>query len=96
MTEIPVSVLAEVLDTECPEGLRGRSAGGVSIDSRTVRKGEAFFAITGSSFDGHDFTAKALKAGAECAVAEKALSGLEDYVLRVADTVSALGRLAAW
>jgi len=30
---------------------------GISIDSRTVRAGEAFFAIRGDSLDGHDFAA---------------------------------------
>ncbi len=37
---------------------------GVSIDSRTVEPGQAFFAIAGDRFDGHDFVAAALRAGA--------------------------------
>ncbi len=41
---------------------------GVSIDSRTVGKGDAFFAIHGENRDGHDFVASALKAGAALAV----------------------------
>jgi UDP-N-acetylmuramoyl-tripeptide--D-alanyl-D-alanine ligase len=41
---------------------------GVSIDSRTVSKGDAFFAIQGENRDGHDFVASALKAGAALAV----------------------------
>ena len=42
--------------------------GGVSIDSRTLAKGEAFFAIQGDNRDGHDFVDAALKAGAGLAV----------------------------
>jgi UDP-N-acetylmuramoyl-tripeptide--D-alanyl-D-alanine ligase len=41
---------------------------GISIDSRTVKAGEAFFAIKGDSLDGHDFVAAALKQGAVLAV----------------------------
>jgi UDP-N-acetylmuramoyl-tripeptide--D-alanyl-D-alanine ligase len=41
---------------------------GISIDSRTLAKGDAFFAITGDNRDGHDFVEGALKAGAGLAV----------------------------
>ena len=36
---------------------------GISIDSRSIGKGEAFFAIKGDIRDGHDFVAKALERG---------------------------------
>ncbi|MCO5130893.1 MAG: UDP-N-acetylmuramoylalanyl-D-glutamyl-2,6-diaminopimelate--D-alanyl-D-alanine ligase [Xanthobacteraceae bacterium] len=41
---------------------------GLSIDSRTVAPGEAYFAIRGDVHDGHDFVEAALKAGAALAV----------------------------
>ena len=41
---------------------------GLSIDTRTIRPGEAFFAIKGDARDGHDFVEAALKAGAGLAV----------------------------
>jgi len=41
---------------------------GISIDSRTIASGEAFFAIKGDAHDGHAFVAKALAAGAGVAV----------------------------
>jgi UDP-N-acetylmuramoyl-tripeptide--D-alanyl-D-alanine ligase len=41
---------------------------GISIDSRTVAAGQAFFAITGDNHDGHDFVAAALRQGAALAV----------------------------
>jgi UDP-N-acetylmuramoyl-tripeptide--D-alanyl-D-alanine ligase len=43
---------------------------GLSIDSRTIAPGEAYFAIKGDVHDGHDFVAAALKAGAALAVVE--------------------------
>lgn len=35
----------------------------VSIDSRTIKKGEIFVALKGDRFDGHDFLAEALRIG---------------------------------
>ena len=45
---------------------------GISIDSRTLAPGEAYFAIKGAVHDGHAFVDAALKAGAALAVVEKA------------------------
>jgi UDP-N-acetylmuramoyl-tripeptide--D-alanyl-D-alanine ligase len=45
---------------------------GLSIDSRTIAPGEAYFAIKGDVQDGHAFVAAALKAGAALAVVEAA------------------------
>ncbi|WP_424627641.1 UDP-N-acetylmuramoylalanyl-D-glutamyl-2,6-diaminopimelate--D-alanyl-D-alanine ligase [Bradyrhizobium sp. SYSU BS000235] len=44
------------------------SISGISIDSRTVKPGEAYFAIKGDVHDGHDFVEVALKNGAGLAV----------------------------
>jgi UDP-N-acetylmuramoyl-tripeptide--D-alanyl-D-alanine ligase len=44
---------------------------GLSIDSRTLAPGDAYFAIKGDVHDGHDFVAAALKAGAALAVVER-------------------------
>jgi len=41
---------------------------GIAIDSRTLAKGDAFFAIQGQNSDGHDFVDNALKAKAGLAV----------------------------
>jgi UDP-N-acetylmuramoyl-tripeptide--D-alanyl-D-alanine ligase len=45
-----------------------RSISGISIDTRTIAPGEAFFAIKGENRDGHDFVDAARKAGAGLAV----------------------------
>lgn len=73
-------------------------ARGYSIDSRTVRPGELFFAITGEHFDGHDFVEQALANGAIAAVIQK--PQLTRYsskasLLPVNDTLLALQNLAA-
>jgi UDP-N-acetylmuramoyl-tripeptide--D-alanyl-D-alanine ligase len=53
-------------------GALPEAVSGLSIDSRTVAPGEAYFAIKGEVHDGHDFVAAALKAGAALAVVEAA------------------------
>ena len=45
---------------------------GLSIDSRTIAPGDAYFAIKGEVHDGHEFVTAALKAGAALAVVESA------------------------
>ena len=52
------------------EGLIPATVPGISIDSRTLILGEAFFAITGDSRDGHEFVDGALNNGAGLAVVE--------------------------
>ena len=49
-------------------GTLPNSIAGLSIDSRTVTPGEAYFAIKGDVHDGHDFVEAAIKNGAGLAV----------------------------
>jgi UDP-N-acetylmuramoyl-tripeptide--D-alanyl-D-alanine ligase len=52
------------------QGAVPEAISGLSIDSRTVKPGEAYFAIKGEVHDGHAFVEAALKAGAALAVVE--------------------------
>ena len=53
-------------------GVAPAAVTGLSIDSRSIEPGQAFFAIRGDRFDGHDFVDAALaKGGAVAVVAEK-------------------------
>jgi UDP-N-acetylmuramoyl-tripeptide--D-alanyl-D-alanine ligase len=73
------------------------SVTGISIDSRTIAPGEAFFAIAGDRHDGHDFVTAALDRGAGLAVvvAEKrAALPAHARLLVVADVLEALRDLA--
>jgi UDP-N-acetylmuramoyl-tripeptide--D-alanyl-D-alanine ligase len=66
---------------------------GISIDTRTIVKGEAFFAIQGDSRDGHDFVEAALKADAGLAVvtrAKRAQFPADAPLLAVDDVLEAL------
>jgi UDP-N-acetylmuramoyl-tripeptide--D-alanyl-D-alanine ligase len=53
-------------------GVLPEAVTGLSIDSRTIAPGEAYFAIKGDVHDGHDFVEAALKAGAALVVVEAA------------------------
>jgi UDP-N-acetylmuramoyl-tripeptide--D-alanyl-D-alanine ligase len=76
-------------------------AQGYSIDSRTVRPGELFFAVKGERLDGHDYVAAALEHGALGAVVSQArVAGLPDAALAAPllvcdDPLLALQTLAA-
>jgi UDP-N-acetylmuramoyl-tripeptide--D-alanyl-D-alanine ligase len=70
---------------------------GISIDSRSVAKGEAFFAIQGDNRDGHEFVDAALKAGAAAAVIardRKVQFAANAPLLLVDDVLEALRDLA--
>lgn len=74
---------------------------GASIDTRTLRRGEVFFALRGERTDGHRFVGAAAAAGASIAVVEDAsCTPAADLppgfaVLRVPDAAGALLRLGA-
>ncbi len=85
---------------EAAEATGGRTssdwtASGVSIDSRTVAPGDLFVAIEGPNFDGHDFAARALEAGAAAALVHRRPEGLPAGapLLEVADSLKALAGL---
>jgi len=92
MKSLPLSVLAQILGSGPAEGL-DISIAGVSTDTRTIKQGDCFFALAGENFDGHNYVREALAKGAACAVVERPVEGVGP-VLRVKDTIQALGDLA--
>jgi len=75
-----------------PEGITG-----ISIDSRSIAPGEAFFAIKGDRVDGHDFASMAMANGAALLVVSEArlpaMGRLTVPVIVVEDVLAALGKL---
>jgi UDP-N-acetylmuramoyl-tripeptide--D-alanyl-D-alanine ligase len=63
-----VAPLAARVSGGVPRG----GAEGVSIDTRTLRPGDLFFAIAGAARDGHEFVEAAFAAGAVAAVVDEA------------------------
>jgi len=67
----------------------------VGIDSRTLQPGELFFAIRGERFDGHEFVAQVLDAGAGGVVVSQAANvPSAALVIEVDDTTRALQLMA--
>ena len=67
---------------------------GISFDSRTVRQGELFVAVTGFAADGHKFIPAAVKNGAAVVLCERAPSEKIPYVT-VKSTRAALALASA-
>jgi UDP-N-acetylmuramoyl-tripeptide--D-alanyl-D-alanine ligase len=92
--------IARALAADMPEGMAaGARVPGVSIDSRTIKPGELFFAIRGPLNDGHDFVRAAFEQGAAAALIERERvdrfgADLQSRLLGVGDTLEALGSLA--
>jgi UDP-N-acetylmuramoyl-tripeptide--D-alanyl-D-alanine ligase len=73
----------------------GTEVTGCSIDSRTARAGDVFFALEGERHDGHEYTADALAKGAVAAVVARTVPGADAArLLVVRDTLGALQGLA--
>jgi UDP-N-acetylmuramoyl-tripeptide--D-alanyl-D-alanine ligase len=68
--KLTLGEVAELLDTS--SGVPDRRVEGYSIDSRSLRPGQLFFAIRGPRFDGHKFVGAAVERGAAGAVVEQA------------------------
>jgi UDP-N-acetylmuramoyl-tripeptide--D-alanyl-D-alanine ligase len=88
--------MAAAMEAACV-GALPRDVPGLSIDTRTLKAGEAFFAIQGENRDGHDFVEAALKAGAGLAVVARAKQSAmpkDAPLLVVGDVLEALNDLA--
>jgi UDP-N-acetylmuramoyl-tripeptide--D-alanyl-D-alanine ligase len=79
------------------QGALPQAISGLSIDSRSIAPGEAFFAITGDNRDGHDFVKAALAGNAALAVVSAARRGefpADAPLLIVPDVLAGLRDLA--
>jgi UDP-N-acetylmuramoyl-tripeptide--D-alanyl-D-alanine ligase len=91
-----LSQVSGALGVPLPERAAADAAvSGWSIDSRTLRPGDLFFALRGPNHDGHAYVAEALRSGAAAAVVERDVQAAGP-VLRVESTLGALQSLAAW
>ncbi|MDD5911081.1 MAG: UDP-N-acetylmuramoyl-tripeptide--D-alanyl-D-alanine ligase [Bacteroidales bacterium] len=78
-----------------------KCGGKVTTDTRTLKGGELFFALKGENFDGNEYAAKALEAGAGYAVVNASseaarLAETDSRIIPVEDTLKTLQALARW
>lgn len=98
---VSIARLAEILTVALPalsEEVLTVVGTGIATDTRSLERGEVFFALRGENFDGHQFVAKARDLGAIAAVVDRAYPDeVPDFpLLRVDDTLTAYQAIAAW
>jgi UDP-N-acetylmuramoyl-tripeptide--D-alanyl-D-alanine ligase len=80
-----------------PRGTMPKGIGGISIDSRSIAPGDAFFAIKGDRVDGHDFANVAAANGAGVLVVSEgrlpALGSVHAPLIVVPDVLEAMEKL---
>ena len=67
----------------------------IATDTRTIKPGDIFLALSGDNFDGHDYINSAASAGAVAAIVQRPVSTTIPQLV-VTDTRLALGHLAAY
>ena len=91
MKKLAIETLVQAINAKPYDDINGVVTG-VSVDTRTIKPGDCFFAIAGPNFDGHDYINDAFEKGAACAVVEKDMK--RGRLLRVPNSIKALGDLA--
>jgi UDP-N-acetylmuramoyl-tripeptide--D-alanyl-D-alanine ligase len=103
MATLRLGAITSVLGGELALGDHPPAAGtehavdGYSIDSRSVRPGDLFFALVGPRLDGHMFVNEAMASGAAAVVVQRGSGSFSEApaLIRVKDTTRALQDLGA-
>ena len=95
MKEIGLEKVIEVLGGKYlgRKALGNRTLSGISVDSRTIKRGELFFALRGEFFDGHNFVGEAIRKSGLPAVVSKKVKNKE--IVLIEDTLKGMGDLAS-
>lgn len=99
VARLSLAELAEGTGGTLLRGEPGSSVAAFSIDTRTLKPGDLFFALMGPNHDAHRFAGEAVRRGAAGVVVSRGEPG--DYpgpsaVLKVGDTTRALQDLGRW
>jgi UDP-N-acetylmuramoyl-tripeptide--D-alanyl-D-alanine ligase len=98
---LTIREIAQILRADV-SGSEEQILSSVSIDTRTLKLGDIFWALKGINFDGHDFVVEAFRKGAIGAVVNQdwnepaALSTSNTILIKVDDTNKSLKHLASW
>ena len=87
-------IFAELPLPFCMKDIPDIPISGISIDSRVVKPGHLFVALTGGSVDGHAYIQSAIDSGAVAVAGEKDISGLSVPYIRLENTRQALTWIA--
>jgi UDP-N-acetylmuramoyl-tripeptide--D-alanyl-D-alanine ligase len=92
---LPLAAIARVLGAPAELSRGDSTVTGWSVDTRTLRPGDLFFALSGPHRDGHEYVPSAIEKGAVGVVVEHPIPNLPDALV-VPDSFAALQNLAAW
>jgi len=93
MKDYTLKNIANILNGKLDEKFDHLIISDVCTDTRKIKKGDLFFALSGESFDGHDYVDMAFKNGASAAVVSKNLNYKYPVIL-VEDVLLSYGKLA--
>ena len=98
MKNFTLGEITLAVDGELMQGDKNKTVSSVSIDTRTLKKGDLFFALRGTKYDAHEFLEQAVEKGASGLVVSKDDLSLKSSVpiIKVSDTLKALAKLAAY
>ncbi len=97
MMVAPAYKLNELLQGLADGPFAAVTISGLSLDSRTVKQGDLFIALSGTQADGHRFITSAISAGAVAVVCEASLVANENHtvpVVGIEDLVHKMGVIA--
>lgn len=98
---ISLKELIKITDGKLISGRKDIKFQKISIDTRTLKKGEIFLAIKGQNFDGHSFLKEAIEKGAKGLIVSKvpafiSNASFEIPILRVKNTIEALNKITCF
>ncbi|MCK5160672.1 MAG: UDP-N-acetylmuramoyl-tripeptide--D-alanyl-D-alanine ligase, partial [Candidatus Aureabacteria bacterium] len=98
MFNVDIKEIVEVLGKKRPKGIENIPASGISIDSRTISKGQIFIAVRGQNFNGADYAEQAVKKGAALVILQDERKRLKENLpcIFVKDTYDALQKIASF
>ena len=67
---------------------------GISTDSRDIKEGDLYLAISGEKVDGHSFLEEVFAKGASTALVNKSCDNFKGKLIKVDDPVYAIGKIA--
>ena len=90
-------LLNSIVNGKLNEEYKDKNVGKISIDSRTLKKGDVFLAFKGKNFDGHKFIKKVLKKRPSCLIVSKPIKiKTKIPIITVNDTNEAFFKLAKY
>lgn len=98
MSTTPLWTAADAMRATGGSGPLDWIASGVSIDTRSLERGDLFVALRGPNHDGHDFVSTAFERGAAAALIDRDTGGppAAGPLLRVNDTLAGLTALGVF